>query len=872
MSGRVHLSTPDGDCFGIQDDLLEPVVGAVVQLLDATGQVLAEALTAEDGTYLFDDLVPGEYGVREITPPSLIDGGAHVGSVAGEARGQVNLSGEITNIRLGSDEQGINFDFCEHQPSTLSGHVYGDENNDGVRDPAEVPIAAVQVQLIDESGKLVAETETDASGRYTFSGLTPSRYTIREIHPTGWIDGTDSAGTVEGQTRGVAQNPGDEILDVALRWGEVGSNYDFGELRPASLSGMVHSSPQEDCWNDEQSEPLAGVRIWLLQANGNIVAETVTDLDGRYEFTELEPGVYTVEQEQPNGVFQGSERAGSAGGDASVDNVISQIVIAPGEALTDYDFCELPPASLSGFVFQDGPPIRLSRGEALPDDLSHLRNGELTPDDRRLPGVVLELRRGISGEPVMASEALAGVYPPGPITATTDANGFYEFTGLPKGNYAVYERHPEGFLDGIDTPGTTDGIAINPTPPGEGTIFLETVVSTLVEPPRNDAIVRIGLPSGVHSQHNNFSEVLTRESPSIIVFPDGPPPSPLPPPITITLPEPTLVPRQLEPQVLREVRFRPDGSSSAQGNTWHLSIIDGGQPRVARPAEDGSFLIPASFWQPNLLREGQWTINAANDVGTSEIFVFGVRGGIPIAGDFNGDGVSEIGVFYKGQWFIDLNGNGRWNGSDLWARLGHEGDLPVTGDWDGDGKDDIGIYGRAWPGDPRAVASEPGLPDLDNTSTGKKKNMPPSEENATLGRRVMQLTAVGRLRADLIDHVFLYGAAGDHPVSGDWNGDGIDTIGVFRDGTWRLDVDGNGRWTDADQMLHFGAKGDIPLVGDFNGDGVDDIAIYRDGKLYMDTNGNRQLDASDVRLTFGDGRRARRRQMEWRSGRQGRLV
>ncbi len=91
-----------------------------------------------------------------------------------------------------------------------------------------------------------------------------------------------------------------------------------------------------------------------------------------------------------------------------------------------------------------------------------------------------------------------------------------------------------------------------------------------------------------------------------------------------------------------------------------------------------------------------------------------MRGGIPVSGDFNGDGVTDVGVFREGQWFIDVNGNGVWDEGDLWAKLGYDGDKPVVGDWDGDGKDDIGIFGKAWAGDPRQDAREPGLPDSSN--------------------------------------------------------------------------------------------------------------------------------------------------------------
>ncbi len=85
-------------------------------------------------------------------------------------------------------------------------------------------------------------------------------------------------------------------------------------------------------------------------------------------------------------------------------------------------------------------------------------------------------------------------------------------------------------------------------------------------------------------------------------------------------------------------------------------------------------------------------------------FRFGIRGATPVTGDWNGDGVTKIGVFIDGLWFLDLDGNGVWDENDLWAKLGQSGDRPVTGDWDGDGKTDIGIFGPTWFGDPRALA------------------------------------------------------------------------------------------------------------------------------------------------------------------------
>ncbi|HEX9761503.1 MAG TPA: hypothetical protein VGA97_00250, partial [Acidimicrobiia bacterium] len=36
------------------------------------------------------------------------------------------------------------------------------------------------------------------------------------------------------------------------------------------------------------------------------------------------------------------------------------------------------------------------------------------------------------------------------------------------------------------------------------------------------------------------------------------------------------------------------------------------------------------------------------------------------------------------------------------------------------------------------------------------------------------------------DYFYTYGISGDRPLAGDWNGDGVDSPGVFRGGTFYL--------------------------------------------------------------------------------------
>ncbi len=84
---------------------------------------------------------------------------------------------------------------------------------------------------------------------------------------------------------------------------------------------------------------------------------------------------------------------------------------------------------------------------------------------------------------------------------------------------------------------------------------------------------------------------------------------------------------------------------------------------------------------------------------------------------------------------------------------------------------------------------------------------------------------------------------------GDWNGDGKSKIGVFKDGAWRLDYNGNGSLI---KVYSFGTTGSIPVVGDWNGDGKSKIGVFKDGAWQLDYNGNGAWNTgTDKEYSFG---------------------
>lgn len=840
IAGRVIADT-NGNCI-IDAAGDRPLSGVTIELLGATGSVLRTTLTDGNGFYRFDGLQPGQYSVREIQPSGYFQGT----QTAGSGGGNDSVADLISAITIAPGVDLVDYNFCELPPGSIAGLVFVDDDMDCIWDSGEAVLGGVTITLYDESGQLVATTVTAADGTYHFEGLKPGIYSVRESQPAGYLQGGQKAGSGGGDA-----SQQDVISAINLTPGAQLVDYNFCELEPGSISGIVFADLDFDCLQDPDEEPISNVRIDLLDASGVIVASTLTDSQGAYTFSGLRPGTYSVREYQPDGYFHGGQIAPATGGDATVDDLISGILVGSGQAIREVNFCELPPATISGYVFQDGPVITNDSG-VVPQNLRSVRDGQRTSDDAPIAGVVLQLR-ALTGMPLPGTRALDGTYSTEFIEVRTRADGYFEFTGLRPGTYHVYQQQPEGYEDGIDTPGTTTGFAVNRGEPVPAAVMGLLQLSNPLANPGTDAILAVSVQAGQSSRENNFSEVLVKPElpPPPLEDPPGLPPKVFETPPLYTLPGPlTSQPLLWAPLPLII------GAGHESPQTWHLSVINGGYPRGMRNGEPLSEDEVAAntrhlnvvAWTVKGLQESSWRVVSTQPhlMERSQRMIFDIPNAQPLAGDFNGDGFDELALFVDGEWFIDINANGRWDEQDIWLRLGSRGDQPVVGDWDGDGKDDVGIFGKRWEGDERALASEPGLPDPENFRRARPKNLPPSREQAPDDPRLLQKSHRGQARADLIDHVFRFGGKKDIAISGDFNGDGIATLGTFRDGLWTLDVDGDGRLTDEhDERREFGRAGDLPLVGDFDGDGIDELAIVRGNLVIVDSNGNGHIDATD---------------------------
>ena len=170
------------------------------------------------------------------------------------------------------------------------------------------------------AGTTIATTTTAADGTYSFTSdsngnpLPPDTYKVTETQPAGYLQGSNTVGTVNGASDGTLI-PVDMIGSVVLSSGQNSINNNFGELKPVTISGNVY----------EDKLGTGAARPGRLTDSGNdtysdrksaTIATTITAADGTYSFTSdsngnpLPPATYKVTETQPAGYLQGTIPSG----------------------------------------------------------------------------------------------------------------------------------------------------------------------------------------------------------------------------------------------------------------------------------------------------------------------------------------------------------------------------------------------------------------------------------------------------------------------------------------------------------------------------------------------------------------------------------
>ena len=173
-------------------------------------------------------------------------------------------------------------------------------------------------------------------------------------------------------------------------------------------------------------------------------------------------------------------------------------------------------------------------------------------------------------------------------------------------------------------------------------------------------------------------------------------------------------------------------------------------------------------------------------------FFYGNPGDVAFAGDWDCDGVETLGLYRRSDGYAYLSNSNAGGLAEITYYFGNPGDFPIAGDFDGDGCDTVSIYR---PSEARFY--------IINSLGGAERGLGTAE------------------------HSFIFGVEGDKPFVGDFDGDGIDTVGLHREETGFVYFRNSHTTGLADGQFTFGDSGDILVAGDWDGDGDDTVAVYR---------------------------------------------
>jgi hypothetical protein len=191
--------------------------------------------------------------------------------------------------------------------------------------------------------------------------------------------------------------------------------------------------------------------------------------------------------------------------------------------------------------------------------------------------------------------------------------------------------------------------------------------------------------------------------------------------------------------------------------------------------------------------------------------------------------------------------------------FGNPNDHPITGDWDGDGVDTLGVF------DPLAGrfllrnSNTPGAPDL-SFLYGNPGDIPlaghwtaaSTHDGVGTYRNTngtMYLFLRNQLTTGYADLTAIVGNPGDLPIVGDWNGDGVDTVGLYRPDSTTFYLF-NRNAPDMEVETQFTLSGGVPIAGRWTGSGGAGVGFFADGVFSLkDT---LESGAFDRTVNFGE--------------------
>ena len=377
----------------------EGVTGVTITLFQGTN-VYATTTSGTDGFYEFRNLTAGTYTVQ-VDASNFNAGGALVDTdlIFDPNGGDDNQS----TVTLVQNEERLDQDFGYRAVGEIGDKIFHDLNNNGTFNAGE-GINGVTVQLINSSMVVIDTEVTSGAGDYLFSDIPLGSYTVQVAASNFSMGAALENYTLTTDPEGALDN----MSSATVTRGSSSLDEDFGYQLTANLGSIgddIFIDYDENGMPGGSGEGVSGVVVNLLNSSATQIDSTTTSGSGKYLFSNLPAGIYTVEVDSSSlgmgGALEG--RTNSVDPDGGSAHEVT-LTLGTNQDRTDIDIGYASFGDIGDTIFDDL------------DGDGNFDSGE-----------------GISGVSVQLLNSMNMVID----TDTTGSSGDYLFTDYPPGTYTV---------------------------------------------------------------------------------------------------------------------------------------------------------------------------------------------------------------------------------------------------------------------------------------------------------------------------------------------------------------------------------------------------------------------------------------------------
>ena len=239
---------------------------------------------------------------------------------------------------------------CVNTPKgSIGDFVFLDNDGSNTQTNGDTPVVGVKVYLLNSAGVKIDSTATGSDGKYLFSNLPLGTYSVQFVAPAGQSFVTANSGTNTALDSDAGTTGKSALISLTANTPNV-LTVDAGLKADSAPKGSIGDSVFLD--NDGSNTqttgdtPVAGVKVYLLNSAGVKIDSATTGSDGKYLFSNLPLGTYSIQFVAPAGQsfvtpFVGNDPTKDS--DAGISAPVTLTATSPNNSSIDAGVKPLPP-------------------------------------------------------------------------------------------------------------------------------------------------------------------------------------------------------------------------------------------------------------------------------------------------------------------------------------------------------------------------------------------------------------------------------------------------------------------------------------------------------------------------------------------------